>query len=216
MLDWTLFRIHGERGAPSLDLAQFLGCVAAEREALGDARWHLRWSAGPGGAVDGLRVGLPFDSAARRRLGEALEKRIPPPDSLQAEPLRRDADLDPVQLDDELNAWLELLWRWSDLLCDLRQRNPSALPRQITGLAPGAFLTFVTGDRRHLERATEQAGLGALPAVPFGRVAALLGTMPLAYRVPPDDRDEAVAAARIHHLAGSLGAGEYYPYARSA
>lgn len=216
MLDWTLFRIRGDRGAPALDLAQFLGCVAASRGALAGVRWHVRWSAAPDASVDGLRVGLPFASAARRRFGEILESRIPPPDVLEAEPLRRDADLDPVQRDDELDACLELLWRWSDLLCEVRRKNPSVLARQITGLAPGAFLTFVTGDRRHLERAADSAGLGSLPAVPFSRVAALLGATPLVYRVPPDGRDEAVAAARIHHLAGCLGAGEYYPYARSA
>jgi len=217
MLDWTLFRIVGERGAPALDLSQFLGCVAASREALGDVRWHLRWSVAPGGAaVDGLRVGLPFDSVARRRFGAVLEGRIPPPDLLQAEPLRRDVDLDSVQDDDELDRCLELLWRWSELLCDVRQRNGSALPRQFRALAPGAFLTFVTGDRRHLERTVEQVGLGPLPIVPLSRVAALIGALPLAYRVPPRDRDEAVAAARIHHLAGCLGAAEFYPFARSA
>lgn len=216
MLEWTLYRIRGGRGAPVLDLSQFLGCVGAARESLGDVRWHVRWSPAPGGgAVDGLRVGVPFDSAARRRFGQLLEDRIPPPDAVQAEPLRRDVDLDPVQTDEELDACLELLWRWSELLCDLRQRNPSAMARQIAGLAPGAFLAFVTGDRRHLERAVDGAGLGSLPAVPFSRVAGLLAPLPLAYRVPPRDREEAVAAARIHHLAGCLGAADYYPFARS-
>jgi hypothetical protein len=217
MLDWTIFRIRGDRGPPTLDVAQFLACISAARDTLEGTRWHLRWSSSPDRArVDGLRVALPFDSLALRRVGEALESRIPPPDGLVAEPLRRDVDLDPVQSDEEMEACLELLWRWSELLCDLRTRNPGALPRQLLGITPGAFLTFVTGDRRHFERAVDAQGFGSVPAVPFSRVAALLGRMPLSYRVPPRDREEAVAAARIHHLAGCTAAAEFYPYAKSA
>lgn len=216
MQEWTIFRVRGERGAPALDVAQFLGCVGAVRAALDGTRWHVQWSGAPDrGEVDGLRVELPFDTTARRRIGEQLESRIPPPDSVVAEPLRREVDLDPVQSEQEMEACLELLWRWSDLLCDLRTRNPGALPRQFLGLTPGAFLTFVTGDRRHFERVADEQGLGSVPAVPFGRVTALLGRMPLAYRVPPRDRDEAVAAVRIHHLAGCTAASEFYPFSRS-
>ncbi len=216
MREWTVFRVRGDRGHLGLDATDFLSCLAALRDEFGDVRWHYRWAMlANRGEVDGLRVEVPFESASRRRIGAALERRIPPPDSIVAEPLRRDLDLDPIQTDDEMETCLALLWRWSELLCDLRTRNPGAAARQYQALTPGAFLAFVTGDRRHLERAAEEQGFGALPAVPFSRVLGLLRAMPLSYRVPPLSRDEAVGAARIHHLAGCTLAGEYYPFARS-
>jgi hypothetical protein len=198
-----------------MDGGQFLGLVSALRELVGGARWHFRWEPIPGRAeMDGLRVEIPFASEGRREVGRALESRIPPPARIVAEPLRRAVDLDPVQTDDEMDVCVDLLWRWSDLLADLRVRNPGATQRQLQALTPGAFRTFVTGDRRHFEAAMDQAGFGSLPPVPWSRFASLLSPMNLWYRVPPGSREDAVFAARIHHLAACTFAGDFYPFTR--
>ncbi|MDT8436792.1 MAG: hypothetical protein RRA92_08545 [Gemmatimonadota bacterium] len=216
MRDWTRFRIRGERGAPALEYVQFLACLSAIRPALAGVRWHLRWSSSErGGAIDGLRVELPFDGPARSRVAAELERRIPPPDGILAEPLRTDTDLDPLQDEVELDRCLDVLWRWSELLVELRARNPGALSRQFQALTPGALLTFVTRDRRHIERAVEGEGLGTVPAVSFSRLADLLGPLDLVYRLPPLTRIESVHAARVHHLAACTMAGEFYPFTRS-
>ena len=217
MKDWTILRIRGARGLPALDAIQFLGCVQAIRPLLADARWHFRWTPVQRNTeFDGLRIEVPFGSALQREISTAFESRIPPPDTVVAEPLRTEIDLDTVQDEGELNGCLGLLWRFSEFVSDLRTRNPGLQARQIQGLAPGALLTFVTGDRRHLERALEMAGVGTLPAVPFSRFLSELSANPLTYRIPPGSRAEAVDTARVHHLAGCTFASDFYPIAKSS
>lgn len=217
MNDWTVIRIRSDRGTPSLDAVQFLGCINAIRETLGDVRWHFRWSLVNGRTeYDGLRIEARYGSSAQQRIVADFETRIPPPDSVICDPLRMGTDLDPMQNDEELEFCLDLLWRYSEFISDLRARNPGAQARQIQAITPGALLTFVTGDRRHLERSLEPAGLTQLPAVPFSRVMGLVSDAALSYRIPPESRTEAVAAARIHHLAGCTFAAEYYPFPRAS
>lgn len=215
MKDWTILRIRGARGLPTLDAVQFLGCVQAIRPLLANSRWHFRWTpVHRNTEFDGLRFEAPFGSPAQREIAAAFESRIPPPDTVVAEPLRPEIDLDPVQDEGELEDCLGLLWRYSEFVSDLRTRNPGAQARQIQGLAPGALLTFVTGDRRHLERALETSGIGTLPAVPFSRFLSELSANPLSYRIPPQSRAEAVDTARVHHLAGCTFASDFYPIAK--
>jgi hypothetical protein len=216
MNEWTVVRIKGARGVPSLDAVQFLGCVAAIRESFADARWHFQWILqNRRSEYDGLRVDLPHGTKARKEIVAQFEARVPPPDTVVSEPLRPEIDLDPIQTEAELDFCLDLLWRYSELILDLRTRNPGAQPRQIQGLTPGALLTFVTGDRRHFERALESSGVGQLPAVPFSKLMSLVNQASLTYRIPPVSRDEAVGAARIHHLAGCTLAAEFYPFTRA-
>ena len=216
MNDWTILRIRGARGLPALDAVQFLGCVQAIRPLLADSRWHFRWTpVHRNTEFDGLRVEVPFGSALQREISAAFEARIPPPDTVVEEPLRTVTDLDPVQNESELDDCLGLLWRYSEFVSDLRTRNPGVQVRQIQGLAPGALLTFVTGDRRHLERALEAAGMSTLPAVPFSRFLSELSANPLTYRIPPRSRAEAVDTARVHHLSGCTFASDFYPIAKS-
>jgi len=216
MNDWTVIRIKGARGAPSLDAVQFLGCVSAVRESFADTRWHFQWSpVNRRTEYDGLRVELPYATKASKKIVAEFEARVPPPDSVVCEPLRPETDLDSIQTEAELDACLDLLWRYSEFMTDLRTRNPGVHPRQIQGLTPGALLTFVTGDRRHFERALQSSGIGQLPAVPFSKVMALVNAASLSYRIPPESRDEAVSAARIHHLAGCTFAAEFYPFTRA-
>jgi len=216
MKEWTVIRIKGARGAPSLDGMQFLGCVSAVREFLTDTRWHFQWeSASRRTEYDGLRVEVPFSTKARKKFVAEFEARVPPPDTVVSEPLHLETDLDSIQTEPELDACLDLLWRYSELVSELRTRNPGAHPRQIQDLTPGALLTFVTGDRRHFERALEAGGLGQVPAVPFSKAMALVKEAALSYRIPPESRDEAVAAARIHHLAGCTFAAKFYPFTRA-
>lgn len=216
MNDWTVIRIKGARGAPSLDAVQFLGCVSAVRESFADTRWHFQWSpVNRRTEYDGLRVELPYATKASKKIVAEFEARVPPPDSVVCEPLRPETDLDSIQTEAELDACLDLLWRYSEFITDLRTRNPGVHPRQIQGLTPGALLTFVTGDRRHFERALQSSGIGQLPAVPFSKVMALVHAASLSYRIPPESRDEAVSAARIHHLAGCTFAAEFYPFTRA-
>ena len=216
MNDWTVMRIKGARGAPSLDAVQFLGCVSAVRESFADTRWHFQWSlVNRRTEYDGLRVELPYATKASKKIVAEFEARVPPPDSVVCEPLRPETDLDSIQTEAELDACLDLLWRYSEFMTDLRTRNPGVHPRQIQRLTPGALLTFVTGDRRHFERALQSSGIGQLPAVPFSKVMALVNAASLSYRIPPESRDEAVSAARIHHLAGCTFAAEFYPFTRA-
>jgi len=216
MTEWTILRIRGARGAPSLDAVGFLGCVAAVRESLADTRWHFQWTlVNRRAEYDGLRVEVPFGTKVCKKIVADLEKRVPPPDSVVSEPLRPETDLDSIQTEAELDFCFDLLWRYSELISDLRTRNPGVQPRQIKGLTPGALLTFVTGDRRHFERALESSGIGQLPAVPFSKLMVLVNEASLTYRIPPVSRDEAVEAARIHHLAGCTLAAEFYPFTRS-
>jgi hypothetical protein len=216
MKDWTIVRIRGARGAPSLDATQFLGCVAAVREDLASTRWHYKWLLRNGRTeYDGLRVELPYGSKACKAVVARFESHVPPPDSVVSEPLRPETDLDPVQAEAELDFCLDLLWRYSELILDLRMRNTAIQARQIQGLTPGALLTFVTGDRRHFERALESSGVGQLPAVAFSRFMELVNGASLTYRIPPVSRDEAVSSARIHHLAGCTFAAEFYPFTRA-
>lgn len=216
MKEWTVIRIRGLRAAPAIDATEFLRCVATLREALGDTRWHFQWApAARRAEVDGLRVELPYNSQACQRIVAGVESRVPPPDSVVSEPLHPEADLDSIQTEPELDQCLDLLWRYSELISDLQSRNPGITQRQIQKLTPGGLLTFVTGDRRHFERALESAGIGQLPAVPFSRVMALVNSASLTYRIPPESRGEAVSAARIHHLAGCTLAAEYYPFTRA-
>jgi len=144
----------------------------------------------------------------------ALEGMIPPPDSVYAEPLRKDLDLDDVQNEEEMEACLELLWRYSEFMADLRGRNPSLTASNIRDLTPGAFLTFVTGDRRHLEKAMDEQAVTNVPTVAFGRAMGLVREARLRYQAPPTTREDACAAARIHHLAGCTFASRYYPFRR--
>ena len=76
-----------------------------------------------------------------------------------------DLDLDDVQNEEEMDSCLSMLWRYSEFAADLRARNPSITASNIRDLTPGAFLTFVTGDRRHLERALGDVAASNVPAV---------------------------------------------------
>ncbi len=149
------------------------------------------------------------------RVVQALESKIPPPDTLYAEPLSQEMDLDDVQTNEEMEFCLEMLWRYSEYLADLRGRNPSLTVSGIRDLTPGAFLTFVTGDRRHLESAMDEQGVRSVPTVAFGRAFGLIREAGLRYQAPPRDRDDACSAARIHHLAGCTFASRYYPFRRA-
>lgn len=214
--EWSVLRVRGSRGLPALDGAEFLSCLAAIRGALEGIRWHHRWVADASGTSrDGLRIEAAFGSDGAARVAQALESRVPPPDTVFAEPLRTETDLDAVQSEEELDACLELLWRYSEFLADLRQRNPQLTASSIRDLTPGAFLTFVTGDRRHLETAMDEQGVSAVPTVSLGRVLGLLRQAGLTYRVPPADRAETCSAARIHHLTGCTFASRYYPFRRA-
>ena len=138
MNEWTVVRIKGARGVPSLDAVQFLGCVAAIRESFADARWHFQWILqNRRSEYDGLRVELPHGTKARKEIVAQFEARVPPPDTVVSEPLRPEIDLDPIQTEAELDFCLDLLWRYSELILDLRTRNPGAQPRQIQGLTRG-------------------------------------------------------------------------------
>jgi len=167
-----------------------------------------------GTARDGLRVEFPHGSKEMKQVLRALEGRIPPPDSVFAEPLNRELDLDDVQTDEEMETCLEMLWRYSEFIVELRHRNPGLTTSRIESLTPGALRTFVTGNRRHLEKTMDELGLVSVPAVPFGRAVGLIREADLEYRVPPRSRDEASSAARIHHLAGCTFASRYYPFSR--
>ena len=179
-------------------------------------RWHYRWVSDPGHlARDGLRVELRHGSAEMDQVLRALEGRIPPPDSVDAEPLRTEVDLDDVQTEEEMEACLDLLWRYSEFIADLRARNPALTASNIRDLTPGAFLTCVTGDRRHLEQAMDEIGVTNVPAVAFGRAVGLIREACLNYRAPPSNRDDASAAARIHHIAACTFSSRYYPFRRT-
>lgn len=211
--DWTVVRVRGDTGMPSINGLQFLSCLAAVRERIGDVRWHYRWVADERGrSVDGLRIEVAYDSPERQKVVREVELRVPPPDGLLAEPAHWTADLDSVQEPEEIEETLNRLWRWSDFLADLRIRNPRATVRSFTYLTSGAFLFFITGDRRHLDRGLEANGFGSVPPVSLGRVVELVRAGPTPYRVPPRDRAEAVNAARIHHLAACTFASEFYPF----
>jgi hypothetical protein len=213
--DWTVVRVRGHRGPPALDGAGFLGCLALIRGVLGEARWHYRWVSDPGHpSRDGLRVEFRHGSAEVDRVLRALEGRIPPPDSVDAEPLRKELDLDDVQTEEEMEVCLDLLWRFSEFTADLKARNPALDASSIRDLTPGTFLTCVTGDRRHLEQATDEIGVTSVPAVAFGRAAGLIREARLRYRVPPASREDASAAARIHHIAACTLGSRYYPFRR--
>jgi len=214
--EWTTVRVRGERGFPSLDGAGFLSCIASIRREMAGARWHYRWVPDPAGfASDGLRVEFRHGSAEMKQVLHALESRVPPPDALYDEPLCRETDLDDVQTEEEMEFCLGMLWRYSEFLADLRGRNPSLTASGIRDLTPGAFLTFVTGDRRHLEGAMDEQRVRNVPAVAFGKVIGLIRDAGLRYVAPPDSRDDACAAARIHHLTGCTFASRYYPFRRS-
>lgn len=214
--EWTVIRIRGQRGLPAIDGAEFLSCVTAVRSMIEPARWHYRWTPDGGGVVrDGLRVELAQRSPEVGRIVKALEDRIPPPDSVFAEPMRKQLDLDDVQTDEETEFCLDMLWRYSEFFSDLRSRNPGLTGTAIQELTPGALLTFVTCDRRHLEAALAHLGVVNVPSVAFGRVMSLLREAGLYYKAPPDTRQDACAAARIHHLAGCTFASRFYPYRRS-
>lgn len=178
-------------------------------------RWHYRWEPDPGNTGrDGLRVEVKYGSAAMDRVVRALEERIPPPDTVDAEPLLTEADLDDVQSAEEMETCLDLLWKYSEFMADLRARNPGLSSSGIRDLTPGAFLTFVTGDRRHLEQAMDENGVTNVPAVAFGRAIGLIREASLRYHIPPPSREDASAAARIHHLAACTFAARYYPFRR--
>jgi hypothetical protein len=152
-------------------------------------RWHYRWVADADQpARDGLRVELRHGSAELARVVSALEGLVPPPDSVEAEPLGMDLDLDDVQNEDEMDSCLSMLWLYSE---------------------------FVTGDRRHLERAMDEIGVGNVPAVAFGRAVGLIREARLKCHAPAGKRQDACAAARIHHLAGCTFASRYYPFRRA-
>lgn len=179
-------------------------------------RWHYRWVADADqSARDGLRVELRHGSPEMARVVGALEDLIPPPDSVETEPLRVDLDLDDVQNEEEMDVCLSLLWRYSEFAADLRARNPSLTATSFRDLTPGAFLTFVTGDRRHLEKAMREIGVSNVPAVAFGRAVGLIREARLRYQAPATTREDACAAARIHHLAGCTFAARYYPFRRT-
>jgi len=180
------------------------------------ARWHYRWVPDAGNtARDGLRIELKHGSPELAGVLLALEQRIPPPDSVEAEPLVRELDLDDVQSEEEMEVCLDLLWRYSEFASDLRVRNPGLSSSSLRDLTPGAFLTFVTGDRRHLEKAMDEQGVTNVPVVAFGRAVGMIREAGLRYRIPPTDADDACAAARIHHLAGCTFASRYYPFRRT-
>lgn len=213
--EWTVIRVRGHRGLPALDGAGFLSCVAASRSEMEGARWHHRWVPDAAGtARDGIRVEGRFGSKRVDRVVAALESRIPPPDEVLVEPLSRETDLDSVQSEEELDACLELLWRYSEFLADLRVRNPQLTASSIRDLTPGAFLTFVTADRRHLEKSMDVQGVTTVPAVSFGKAMGLIRNAQLVYHLPSSTREEAVAAARIHHLAACTFASQFYPFRR--
>ncbi|MCL7970931.1 MAG: hypothetical protein M8866_02415 [marine benthic group bacterium] len=214
--EWTVIRIRGHRGLPALDGAEFLSCVTTVRGAIDPVRWHYRYVPGPEGQVrDGLRVELPQRSPQVKRIVAELEDRIPPPDTVFAEPMRKQLDLDDVQSDEDMELCLDLLWRYSEFLSDLRSRNPGLTASVIQELTPGALLTFVTCDRRHLEAALDGKGVVNRSSVAFGRVMSLVREADLYYKAPPDNRLDARAAARIHHLAACTFASRFYPYRRS-
>jgi len=211
--DWTVVRIRGNRGLPVLDGAGFLRCIAAIRSEIEGIRWHYRWVANAEkSARDGLRIELRHGSPELARVVGGLEGLVPPPDSVEAEPLRADVDLDEVQTEEEMDSCLSLLWRYSEFASDVRARNPSLAASNVRDMTPGAFLTFVTGDRRHLEHAMREVGVTNVPAVAFGRAMGLIREARLKYLVPPPTREDACAAARIHHLAGCTFASQYYSF----
>lgn len=213
---WTVIRVRGSRGLPAIGGAEFLSCVAALRSGLGDSRWHHQWTPdSPSGVCDGLRVELPFGSPELQELLQALEDRLPPPDGIFAEPMVAASELDPIQSSEEVDEFLDILWRYSDFLVDLRARNSQLTTADIRELTPGAFLTFVTKDRRHLETAMDEQSVSNVPTVSFGRFLGLIRSTDLRYRIPPANRSEAVQAARLHILAGCTFASRYYPF-RSA
>jgi hypothetical protein len=192
-----------------------LSCLSAIRGTLEGARWHYRWDLDASGvARDGLRVELRHGSADMERVLRALEDKVPPPDTVEAEPLRVSLDMDDVQTDEEMEQCLDLLWKYSDFLTDLRVRNPNLTASNLRDLTPGAFLTFVTGDRRHFEKAMEEVGATSMPTVSFGKAVGAIREARLTYHLPPESQEEACAAARIHHLAGCTFASRYYPYRR--
>ena len=214
--EWTVIRIRGHRGLPALDGAEFLSCITAVRSLIEPVRWHYRWMPDPGGHErDGLRVELPQRSPEVAKILAALEDRIPPPDTVFAEPMRKQLDLDDVQTEEETEFCLDMLWRYSEFLSDLRGRNPALTGSAIQELTPGALLTFVTCDRRHLEAALDRMGIVNVPSVAFGRVMSLVREAGLYYKAPPDTRKDACAAARVHHMAGCTFAARFYPYRRS-
>jgi hypothetical protein len=149
------------------------------------------------------------------RLTRALEGRIPPPNSLVSEPLRTELDLDDVQSEAEMDVCLDLLWRYSQFMADLRARNPGLTTAGIRDLTPSALLTFVTGDRRHLESAMGNMAVSNIPSVAFGRAVGLIREARLRYHLPPVDREDACAAARIHHLAACTFGSSHYPFRRA-
>jgi hypothetical protein len=213
---WTVLRIRGDRGMPALDSLQFLSCISGIRESLGDRRWH--YVSKPdrnNGLYDGLRVEVPFRGPGQDRVKELLEMKIPPPDSVVAEPMHLAADLDGIQDEAEMDAFLTLLWRHSEFIADLRARNPHVTLGGFMNLTGGAFLAFVTGSRRHLDIAMEREGFHSVPTVGMGRLLSLLQGAPIPYRIPPRDHEEAVSAARIHHLAGCTFASGFYPFTQS-
>ncbi|MGB5302669.1 MAG: hypothetical protein WBP17_05925 [Gemmatimonadota bacterium] len=214
--DWTVVRIRGNRGLPALDGAGFLGCIGAVRSEMEGTRWHYRWVADADQSVrDGLRVEFRHGSPEMARVAGALENLIPPPDSVETEPLRMDLDLDDVQNEEEMDVCLSMLWRYSELMADLRARSPSLTATSIRELTPQAFLTFVTGDRRHLEKAMREIGVSNVPVVAYGRAVGLIREARLRYQAPATTREDACAAARIHHLAGCTFASPYYPFRRA-
>lgn len=209
-------RVRGSRGPPALDGAGFLRCIAAVRSEIEGIRWHYRWVANAEkSARDGLRIELRHGSPELARVVGALEGLIPPPDSVEAEPLRTDLDLDDVQNEDEMDSCLSMLWRYSEFVADLGARNPSLTATRIGELTPQAFLTFVTGDRRHLEKAMREIGVSNVPVVSYGRAVGLIREARLRYHAPATTREDARAAARIHHLAGCTFASRYYPFRRA-
>ena len=213
---WTVLRVRGERGLPALDGLQFISCIAAIRDSLGERRWHYSWNPDPRNEqYDGLRVEVDYDCPERDQIKDGLEMKIPPPDSVVAEPLRFESDLDSVQTEGEMDAFLTLLWRYSDFLADLRIRNPQVSQRAFASLSGGAFLTFVTGSRRHLDLAMERASFHSVPKVALSRVLSSLQGSSMPYRIPPRDHEEAVNAARIHHLAGCTFGSSFYPFSQS-
>jgi len=213
--DWTVVRIAGNRGLPELEAADFLGCVSAVRGEFEGVRWHYRWEPAAGEtARDGLRVELRYGSPEMDRVVRELEAKIPPPDSVTADPMQKDRDLDDVQTEEEMHTCLDLLWAYSEFMSDLRVRNPALTTANMRELTPGAFLTFVTGDRRHMEIGMADFGVTKVPAVPFGRAVGLIRRARLMYRLPATSQEDACAAARIHHLAACTFAARFYPFRR--
>jgi hypothetical protein len=60
----------------------------------------------------------------------------------------------------------------------------------------------------------DEQGVTAVPTVSFGKAMGVIREAGLKYRIPPGERAEACAAARIHHLAGCTFASRYYPFRR--